>query len=163
MWNDCVKKHNLWSESCTGNLCWDTTHEYQWGICWREALTCEKCHFVSPLYKLYHEVESDKPGQKDAAPNNRALQVGLSHTGISNTGMRTILMTIGIPAPSASGMQKQCNKISDKILELNQKDMKNIRTDLMDLNEMRGLPRCAPLTVQGDGRFNNSLASGTGS
>ena len=64
--------------------------------------------------------------------------------------------------PSETGMQTHANFTGSQLEELNMKDMKMIRKNLLDLNTIRGLPRATPLTVQGDGRYNNPLGSGTG-
>ena len=163
MWNFCIKAHKEFKATCTGDLTWCLQSERQRGLCWSEWLVCKKCKYKSELHKLFDEIDDQptKKGRKDAAPN-RALQVGLYQTGISNTAFRYILFSLAIPAPSVASIQVQANKVNEKHIEMNEKDMEQIRTHLLDLNEMRGLARDSPVTVEADTRFNNSLGSGSG-
>lgn len=161
LFNQSVQEHKRASQSCNGDLTWDVSSQRKYGMCWQMRVICKKCNYKGELTKLYEEVETGKRGRKPAAPN-LGVQVGLSHTMISNTAFRNILLAANVPAPATSGMQKQTNKVSDKIVTFNQADMSTQRQNLTLINELKGLPADSPHHIQGDGRYNNRLASGVG-
>lgn len=161
LYNDSFKEHAKNSSDCDGDIIFDKSAQRKWGLCWTEQMKCSKCSFVSKKTKLYTEVPKEGRGRKSAVPNV-GLQVGLSQSMVSNTAARRIFMASHIPAPAKSAMQKCTNKVHEQIVKANQTDMQHIREQLHSNNEIAGLPRDAPIRVEGDGRYNNSLASGSG-
>lgn len=59
---------------------------------------------------VYEEMQRRGSGRKTACVNN-AIQIGLSQTSIGNEGLRTILLSVNVPAPSTKGMQKSSNTV----------------------------------------------------
>lgn len=159
--NDCFKEHRDLFPTCDGDLFMDRGSEVKMGLCWKEKMICSKCTFISECKKLYYEVAKDGRGVKPAIPNI-GIQVGLSQSMISNTACRRILMSAHIPAPCMSAMQKNTNTVHEKIVRLNESDMSTRRRQLHANNELLDLPRDAPIRVEADGRYNNSLQSGAG-
>lgn len=155
------REHSMKSPTCTGMLCFDIHREKQRGVCWQEALKCDKCTFKTKLYKLYDEIPSSGRGRRAAVPN-RSLQVGLSHSSMTISGLRTVLLSMNVPAPSYSGMQVSANKVLQTLIEVNKKDMFNRQVKLKSLNKEKGLPEPAMIRVEADGRYNNPLRSGGG-
>ena len=161
MWNTCARHHRRESPDCLGDLVFDLSSEIQRGLAWQERLKCTRCVYVSPMHKLYEEVKSTKRGRK-AATINYGLQVGLSHTAISNTSMCNILHAMNTPAPALSGMTKNANRIGDIIEETNEKDMSRIKKNIKQLNKTRGLSPSHPIDIEIDCRYNNPIYSKAG-
>jgi hypothetical protein len=154
LFNQAFREHRRINPTCDSDMEWDEEAEVKWGLGWQEGLKCPKCHYRSGKMKLYNEVTTTSRGRK-AASINYGLQVGLSHTAISNTGMSNVLLAMNIPSPSLSAMQKSANKVGDLIVQENEGDMKRIREDLGRLNEVKGLPRNTGVNVEMDSRYNN--------
>lgn len=161
LWNSAIEGHREWDNACHGDLIWDEESEIHWGICWKERLLCKTCDYSSQHHELYETVKTGKKGRPAGAPNIR-LQVGLSHTMISNTAFQRILATTSIPPPSYVGMQKAANKVGEAIVTLNKDDMRRQREKLKNLNRIKGLPAAAGIRVEADARYNNKLGSGAG-
>jgi len=159
MFNKAMKDHKTHDFSCTGDLIWDHMGEVQWGLAWKVKLTCIQCHFTSELCKLYDEVETDKPGPNPATINY-GVHVGLSHTSIGSTETCNLLLSMNIPSPAVSGLQKNANIVGQKLIQHNEKSMTDIRDTLQEVNMLRGLPASAPVPVQTDSRYNNPAGSG---
>lgn len=142
MLNDVVKTHNSCSNhNCFNyNVCSDSklyvAKEIQKGVCCKWYLACSSCDYTG-YFKLYKEIEKAGPGCK-AAVANIGLQTGLGETALSMERACLVLNAMGVPAPSKKNMQKQANRISDKIKALNDDDMKNNRLDLKRINQLRG-------------------------
>jgi len=161
LWNSAIEGHREWDNKCHGDLTWDETTEIHWGICWKERLICKTCNYSSQHHELYETVKTGKKGRPAGAPNVR-LQVGLSHTMISNTAFQRILATTSIPPPSYVGMQKAANKVGEAIVTLNKEDMRKQRDKLKQINRIKGLPAATGIRVEADARYNNRLGSGGG-
>ena len=109
MWNESSASHQKQFPGCDGTLIWDVLAERKVGLCRQMRVRCRKCLFEGKLYKLYTEVDAGH-GRKAAGPN-LGVQIGLSHSMISNTAFRNILLAANIPAPSHAGMQRSTNKL----------------------------------------------------
>ena len=162
LWNIAISGHRQWSPRCHARLQWDLAGENQWGLGWVEKVICKKCKYQSPAMKMYDEVKTSKSGRKSGGLN-RAVQVGLSHCMIGNSALRDLLLALNIPAPSESGMQKQANTVSQVLESVNTKDMDARLDRLVKQCEYKvGTQTLAPITVEGDARYNNPLGSSTG-
>lgn len=161
LWNKAFREHGTYHPECSGNLEWDLEAEEKWGLCWQEQLTCKICNYKTGIHKLYNEVNTGKRGRKPAAPNY-GVQVGLSHTSISNTSLSNILLASNIPPPSTSSLQKNSNTVGEMLIQSNISDMKNIREKIKELNTLKGLPADSPINVEMDCRYNNPIYSGAG-
>ena len=64
MFNECFRQHQTRSPTCRGHLKVDTTAEKKWGLVWSERLKCDKCTYVSDIYRLYKVIENSKRGPK---------------------------------------------------------------------------------------------------
>ena len=159
MWNEAIHQHFRQSPFCYGDLCFDKDGERKIGICWQERLKCERCQYVSATYKLYDEVESQKRGPNPAAPNI-AIQMGLLHTSTGNTGLCQLLNAANIAAPAKSSLQKKANEVGADLVNVNKEDMKERCKKITELNMKKGLPADAPISIEGDCRYNNPLYSG---
>lgn len=163
-----VKLENLINEAivghremnCDGMLRFDDVAERQVGICFQERLMCSKCTYKSSLHKLYNEVKTSNVGRKSAAPN-LGLQVGLTHTGVGNGALQSILMAAGVCPPAMSGLQKLSNKVGAKLVQENIKDMEKRCEFLRKINLIKGLKASAPIRIEGDCRFNTPLYAGS--
>jgi hypothetical protein len=101
---------------CLGFFKWDQHSEEQWGLGWRERAICNKCSYKLKMFNLFEEIENKSSGRK-AANINRGLQVGLTQVSMGNAGLRKLLLSASIPAPSTKGMQKVSNKICKEIMK----------------------------------------------
>ena len=72
-------------------------------------------------------MQSAKPGAKTVGLNI-GVQVGLSNTSISNSGLNALLLPMNIPSPSFSSMQNSANKVGDRIEAENREDLEKIRS-----------------------------------
>ena len=80
--------------------------------------------------------------------------------GIS--GLNEILTCLNIAPVNESGAQRTVNKISDKLVDINQKDMAMQRQYVKDVNVLRGLPADTAQRYECDGRYNNPCYSSGG-
>lgn len=161
LFNGSFRSHKLRSPGCIGNLLFNEEAEIKKGLCFKEQLKCSLCTFVSERVPLYQEVPSSKRGSKAAAPNI-GMQIGLSHTPAGNQDISHILNAAGIAAPAQSSMQRLSNSIMNRVVEINTKDMADIRRGIKQGNMRKGLPAETPIRVEGDAQYNNSLRSGCG-
>lgn len=155
LWNKSISGHRGFSPRCRGELEWDMKAEQQWGLGWIERLHCRQCDYQSPSMKLFREVDTGpkRRGRKSGAPN-RSLQVGLSHCMIGNSAIRDVLLSLNIPAPSASGMQLQANSVAPVLERVNKEDMATRLKKVMTISPS--------IMVEGDCRYNNALQSAAG-
>lgn len=160
LWQEGIQQHPKSSPNCSGVLRFDGDAEIQVGLCFQERLKCTVCSYKTTMHKLYDEVRNGKRGPMAAAPNI-GIQVGLTHTGIGNTGFRNILMSANIAPPALSGMQRHSNSVSEKVIKLNEDDMNARCQKLKDINVRKGLGPDAPVRIEGDGRWNNPLYGGS--
>ena len=158
--NEVILGHANMPKNCDGTLHFDDASKRQVGICFKERLRCNKCEYRSPLHKLYNEVLTSKTGPKPAAPN-LGIQAGLTHTGVGNGALRSILMAAGVCPPAMSALQQHANKVGSQLIEQNIIDMKKRCEEINLLNEMKGLGSNAPIRIEGDCRFNNPLFTGS--
>ena len=156
MFFQCYKEHGERHVGCDGMLCFDMKREKKVGLAWQESLKCEKCTYMSTMYKLYEEVPSTGRGRRAAVPNV-GVHIGLSHASLSMAGLRTVMMAMDVPPPSQSGMQKSANRVMQSIVKVNEKDMRDRRLKLREINIIKNLPAEDPFQCQGDGRFSTPL------
>ena len=159
LFNTAFIEHMQSVPGCAGPLLLDETHELKKGLCYKERIKCEKCAFTSKRQPMYEEIPSTSRGAKAAAPNV-AVQVGLSHTPAGNSDFAHILNTAGVPAPSLRGMQRTSNQVMEKLVAENNKDMRQIRQSIRQLNAFKGLQENSAIRVEADAQYNNSLFSG---
>ena len=95
-----------------------------------------------------------------AASANLGAQVGMAHTGVSNTGLCRNLLSTNTPAPSKTSMQASANKVGKSIIQANQKDMAQIKKDLKAVTPARGLSERTGIDVEVDCRYSNPIHSG---
>ena len=157
--NSAFRCHSIHKPACQGELHWDADGEIQRGLGWRERLKCSICDYVLSRHNLYSEVQSAKPGAKTVGLNI-GIQVGLSHTSISNSGLDALLLAMNIPSPSFSSMQNSANKVGDRIEAENREDLEKIRSFVKEGNKARGLPDSSPISVSTDATYNNCPCSG---
>lgn len=161
MFNTVVKQHRQHNNvPCDGDLSFDYSKEEKWGCCWRERVKCDSCSYVSPMFKLYEEVNSGKRGQK-AATANVGLSIGLAQTSSGPSSIVKLYASCNIPPPTRQGLQKRANAVSKIIEETNESDMKARRQQLKTINKFRNRPE-HEIHIQADGQYNNNLYSGVG-
>ena len=138
----------------------EVASETKKGLCWKMALKCNNCKYVSIQYKLYDEVISNgKRGPKFAKPN-LGLQVGLQETPISKSQARVLLACMNTPPPCDSSLQQAANKVGDITSLAAEKDLHDRCDKVNYINKMRGLPEEAPINISIDVRYNsNTIAS----
>ena len=160
LFNTAIEGHQKHSPKCKAPLTWNYSQIQQRGLCWIMGLKCTLCSYTTVKgKKLYHEVPTNRPGRKPAAPNI-GLQIALSRQGIGISGMADILNAMNCIAPSLSGMQRAANKVSKFLEAENILDMAGIVQKLKSLNKMKGLP--ATIQLSSDGMFNIRLCNGFG-
>lgn len=160
LWNRVFKDHREQHPNCRGYLSWDLNKEEQWGFGWCETAICSTCTYISPKFKLYNEIETEKRGRK-CADINLGIQIGLTQTSIGPTALSKILLCGNIPAPSQTGMQNAAIQASKTIIAANTDDMKERREGLKKINLENGQPENI-INAESDGIYNNPLYSGCG-
>ena len=113
MYNECIAEHASLIDSQLCAVPRFTVHtEAKVRLCWKQNLRCVKCGYISKLFKLYHELPTEKAGQRSAAPNV-GLQVGLheSTTGIAKG--RVIIASLDVPPPCRSSLQRTAHKVGN--------------------------------------------------
>lgn len=148
--------HQQYSETCQGKLVFDENGECQKGMVWEERLMCKDCGFRSEFVDLFRSISTTKAGRRYAAPNV-GLQIGLTHTSIGPTAFRQLCQAMNIPPPSVSGMQKAANFVSEQLVNLNIKSLKEHLDIIREFNIKRGLSPETPIPVEGDARYNIRL------
>ena len=156
LWQNAIQGHSKSEPTCTGTLELDKDGERQVGLYWQERIKCNTCGYLSEREKLYNEVDRGRRGRKIAAPN-LAVQVGLAHPPMANTGLQTLLHSLDVPSPSTSTLQSRGNFVNQKLVEVNKEDMKMRRGILKKINRLKGLPEDSPIRVEGAARYNNPL------
>ncbi|OWF44637.1 hypothetical protein KP79_PYT22074 [Mizuhopecten yessoensis] len=81
---------------------------------WSVSVRCAKSSYLSPLHKLYREVDTNKPGPKPALVN-RYLPSALCGQADIIKGARLLLGHLNIPARAKRGIQRQANLVSKEI------------------------------------------------
>ena len=138
--------------------------EVKVGLCWKQNLRCVKCGYTSTMFKLYHEVPTEKAGQRSAAPNV-GLQVGLqeSTTGIAKG--RVIIASLDVPPPYQSclrsSMQRTANKVGNATATMTLADLAKRHDHMKTINKLRGLPEDAPVTISMDSRYSSARITGS--
>ena len=157
MFNTSLQEHL--DSSCKHPL-FEVASEAKKGLCWKMALKCKNCKYVSIQYKLYEEViSSGKRGPKFAKPN-LGLQVGLQETPISKSQARILLACMNTPPPCDSSLQQAANKVGELTSLAALKDLQDRCDKVKYINKLRGLPEEAPINISIDVRYNsNTIAS----
>lgn len=158
MWNSCFQEHGQQGDCDRPHLV--IYKEIKKGLGWKQGLRCENCTYASTLYKLYNEVAHEGVGAKRAACNV-GLQIGLQDSPISNSKMRMILAATNTPPPARTSMQRLSNKVGKSTVELNKDDMAARKKEFGAINELRGLPKEAPINVSFDVRYNSNTIIST--
>ena len=162
MYSDSGSRHNKLQPRCPGIPVVDSMYDIQVGLCWKQRTKCPKCNYLSPYYECYKTIKQKKPGP-DPADINRTVHISTSHTGISCTGVRTLMASLNSPPPSKRQLQRNANKVGDLLIEENERDMTSICDDLKELNTLKGLDPGSPVNVEIDSRYNNPIhSSGSG-
>ena len=134
MYNECIAEHASLIDSQLCAVPRFTVHtEVKVGLCWKQNLRCVKCGYTSKMFKLYHEVPTEKAGQRSAAPNV-GLQVGLqeSTTGIAKG--RVIIASLDVTPPYRSSMQRTANKVGNATATMTLADLAKKRDHMKTIN-----------------------------
>lgn len=156
-WNRVVLEHKKLTPNCCGLVQNDDNRSSKVGTVWSMAAKCSQCGYFSEKVKLYDEVDTGKRGRKAAGPNVR-LQVALSKNSIGNTAVQHILTSLNLDPPSKSGLKKCSNKVGDEIIDINIKDMRDLRGHIKKVNIMAGRPE-GLLDAEADATYNHRLGS----
>ena len=139
MFQESYIEHSKKIPPCSGVLCIDQAAEQKKGLGWKERLACNKCDFKTQFYELYMGIRTGERGPKSAELHLMVL-VGLSHTGISGTGLQRALLSMNIPSPSTQTMQSSANNVGELLFNDNEVDMSDIKQELKELNIKKGFP-----------------------
>ena len=135
----------------------------KWGFTCSVTLTCTSCGLTSPKYALFEEITPPKPtpGRK-AAKINTGAALGTMLHGVSPAQMQGVSICMNQPSPTKRNALKLTEKVSEIMTQANQEDMKAQLERVQDINERKGLPRNADISLTSDERFNNPIYSGDG-
>ena len=86
-----------------------------------------------------------------------AFQVGLYNTGIATVGTRRLLGAMDTALPSRHSLQKNTDKCSEIITEVNLPDMTAKRATVKNIHELQEFDRDSPVAVEMDRQYNNTL------
>lgn len=126
------------------------------GVTGRWSVACQRCAYASEQYfKLYNEVASTATGAK-SADVNLGFSVGTIEIG-SQRKARTLLACCNVNPISKTALQNSNNTIADKIVALNENDMRKRRKELLEIKSLRGLdPETSGVRIQADGLYNST-------
>lgn len=155
MFNASVSGHYIHSPSCHVPS-FEVSQEIKKGTAWRMSLLCSKCNYISPLYKLYREVQTTslRRGAKTAC-TNVALATALQDTTIGKTKASMILTAINMPPPTLKSMQSTANQVASQTSMMVEDDLHHIRENIKTINMLRGLSPEAPTNISLDCSYNS--------
>lgn len=151
--NDAIKEHS--TLPCMDmNL--DLVEFMPWGHYVKAKVRCTNCGYQSDKHrKLYHEVEKEGPGPKEATGNLR-LQYLLQEMPIGNEKARLVLAALGIRAGSLSGMQQNANKVGEATVDLNNEDMARWTEEVKEVLQCRGIDDANIISASFDARYDGA-------
>lgn len=152
MWNDIVYCHHQ-QETVCDRPDFQIASENKWGLAWKQTVLCSNCTFRSPEYKLYEEIDQNKPGPK-AAAMNVMFHAGMQDTPIGISRARYLLAATDIPPPCKTSMNRTANIVGKATIELNERDMANKLQLVHDFNVMHGAEDPRQINVAFDARYN---------
>ena len=135
MYNECIAEHASLNDSQLYAVPRFTVHtesEVKVGLCWKQNLMCVKCGCTSKMFNLYHEVPTEKAGQRSAAPNV-GLRVGLHESTIGNTKGRVVIASSAAPPPCRSSRQRNANKVGNATATMTLADLSKKRDHVKQL------------------------------
>ena len=112
------------------------------------------------MFKLYHEVPTEKAGQRSAAPNV-GLQVGLQESTTGIAKRRVIIASLDVPPPCQSSMQRTANKVGNATATMTLAHLAKRRDHMKTINKLRGLPEDAPVNISMDSRYSSARITGS--
>ncbi|CAC5389780.1 unnamed protein product [Mytilus coruscus] len=127
--------------------------QVKWGVCWKYTLRCKNCTYMSPVIKLYKEVDTNKPGTNPGAPNVAVAAV-LHDCPIGSTKFQELFARMNCPPPSRTSMQRMSHNVGKELVKLNRTDMSEKLEIVKSVNRERGLPENV-INVTVDGRYNS--------
>ena len=161
MYNECIAEHASLIDSQLCAVPRFTVHtEVKVGLCWKQNLRCVKCGYTSKMFKLYHEVPTEKAGQRSAAPNV-GLQVGLQESSTGIAKGRVIIASLDVPPPCRSSMQRTANKVGNATATMTLADLAKRRDHMKTINKLRGLPEDDPVNISMDSRYSSARITGS--
>lgn len=152
MMNETYKIHTEMSPTCE-NLEVEDYKQEKRGVCWTYHLRCINCQYNFRPYKLYKEVENNKPGPNPAAPNI-ALAAALQDAPIGNSKFQEIFARINCPPPTRTNMNKRSNMVGKETVILHRADMAKKIEEVKEVNRRRGDPE-NHVNITVDGRYNS--------
>lgn len=160
MYNDCIAKHNGRQGIDCMTPQFKIHSETKKGLGWYQTLECKKCNFVSKRYKLYDEVQSNSRGPKQARLN-LGFQIGLQECPMGNKKAGVLLASANIPPPSPSSLHKVSKKAAKLTTATAEKGLKKIRTNMKEINKLRGTRKPNVIKAVGaDSRYNSTSTTG---
>jgi len=149
MYNSAISLHSAQHHPCQ-QLQFNIETEVKWGAGCQLSLKCVNCNYISPMYKLYQEVNTKHAGRKAAAVN-LTLQSSLMDTPIGNRRAQLLIAGgLDVPPPARCGMQKTANYVSQKITQLNKTDMAS------RITEIKNVSKSSEISIAVDGRYNTT-------
>lgn len=124
LWNHAIREHRRTARTCQNPQFWPS-EEQKRGLVIAQRLQCMNCDFVTPLFKLYEEVDvpvPSKPGPKPAV-QNVALQNAIVDTTIGQSKVRSLLSSLDLAPPAKSHMHQTSKLVGDELVKLGQLDM----------------------------------------
>jgi hypothetical protein len=134
--NSAYAGHFKSSPGCPGKFGFPGSSEINKGICTIVQLECQLCKYRTTFYKLYEEVESDKPGQKAAKPNVQLVHF-LSKCPISYSDVQLLFACVESVCLSVSGIHKLINRYSHIWTETNTAQIEENRRKVKDFKTRR--------------------------
>lgn len=126
--NTFLEEHSTASPGCKVSFGLDSKSELNRGICTSVAFRCLRCQFVCSPHKLYNE-QTQRIGSRGplCGDLNIRFALALQNTGVAIEAGREILATLDIPCPATCTLQKACNFVSDKVVDLSEQVMADNR------------------------------------
>ena len=126
------------------------------GLCASVSVTCKNCGFKSPKTGLFTTVKPQRDPDGGCINTMMLMPVVKSRVGLSDLNL--VLSCLNIKAPSIRVLQRKLNKLTDKIEELNKKQMIENQQYVKRIQSFAGLPSTSD--IEYDVSYSNRPAQG---
>ena len=153
--NDFLHNHSVISPNCVPQISYDSDQEIVRGLCVSETIYCTSCLYQSFDGKMYNEdmYNADQTNGRHSGDLNIRLALGLQNTGIGVQAIRELFAILDIPAPSHTGLQLACNKVSDQLTSLSKDVMCENREKV---RKVMNICHKSDIIVESDASYNNA-------
>jgi hypothetical protein len=150
--------HRESAPDCPGKFGFPGNSEISMGICTIVQVECRLCKYTTTGFKLYEEIENDKPGRKAAKPNVQLVHF-LSKCPISYSDVQLLFACVESVSLSVSSIQKLVNRYAHIWTDTNMAQIEENRRKVKDYITRREDGAAVPDQVEVSVEIDTSYAS----